>query len=80
MFTRTSSPTSWPSRPRASGDAMEMRPSLRSASSGPTIWKLCSSSVSTFASLTLAPNWILLPLSFERVDDLGARERLLDVT
>src|SRR6185312_1220336 len=52
-------------RARASGEVTESRPWLTSASSSPTIWKVCSSSVSSSSSVTVAPNLMTLPESFE---------------
>ncbi len=78
ITTFTSSPTSCPRRLRASGEATEIRPTLMSASSGPTIWKVCSSSVSTLTELDLGAELDLAPAELGGIDHLGARERLLE--
>ena len=56
VVTSTLSPLPLPISARARGEVTDSRPALMSASSSPTIRKVCSSSVSSSARVTLAPN------------------------
>ena len=50
---------------RASGEVMEMRPALASASGSPTICHTRFSSVSSSIKVTVAPNFTVSPESFD---------------
>src|SRR5215475_3223652 len=65
VTTSTESPFFLPTSARASGDVIEMRFFLASASGSPTICHTFFSSVSSSTTVTVAPNVMVSPDSFE---------------
>src|SRR5262245_42982609 len=65
VTTSTCAPFFLPTSARASGEVMEMRPSLAFASGSPTSCQTCFSSVSSSTTVTVAPNFTVSPESLE---------------
>ncbi len=63
-MTSTVAPFVLPISARASGEVMEMRPFLASASTSPTICHTAFFSVSSSTNVTVAPNLMVSPESF----------------
>ena len=73
--TSTEVPFFFPISARASGEVMEMRPFLASASGSPTICHTAFLSVSSSISVTVAPNLTVSPESLE-ISMMSARASL----
>ena len=72
-------PSTLPISARAIGEVIEILPSRTLASCSPTILYLTLSPESSSSSVTVAPNFTVLPRQLGRVDDLGPADLVLEL-